>query len=148
MVSAVRKASTDWKYSRVSIGYPGPALYGKPVSEPHTLGAGWVGFDFHKAFGCPVKLLNDAAMQAIGSYKGCCMLFLGLGTGLGSVFFVEGVLEHPRPRCSLIASGRGSGYDIDAAFPRVVEDVVRKQAGFVGNLCGLLARPRIEHGQC
>ncbi len=93
MVTAVKKAAANWKYSRVSIGYPGPVLHGKPLAEPHNLGSGWVGFDFHKAFGKPVKLVNDAAMQAIGSYEGKRMLFLGLGTGLGSALIVDGVLQ-------------------------------------------------------
>ncbi len=93
MAAAVLKASAQWKYSRVSIGYPGPVLHGKPVSDPHNLGAGWVGFDFRKAFGMPVKLVNDAVMQAVGSYAGRRMLFLGLGTGLGSALIVDGVLE-------------------------------------------------------
>jgi polyphosphate glucokinase len=93
MVTEVQKAAAEWKYSRISIGYPGPVLHGKPVSDPHNLGTGWVGFDFKKAFGRPVKLVNDAAMQAIGSYKGRRMLFLGLGTGLGSALIVDGVLE-------------------------------------------------------
>jgi hypothetical protein len=73
--------------------YPGPVLRGKPVSEPHNLGPGWVGFNFEAAFGCPVKLLNDAAMQALGSYEGGKMLFLGLGTGLGSTMIVDGIVE-------------------------------------------------------
>jgi polyphosphate glucokinase len=77
----------------VSIGYPGPVLRGRPVSEPHNLGRGWVGFDYQAAFGCPVKLVNDAAMQALGSYKGGKMLFLGLGTGLGSTLIVDGIVE-------------------------------------------------------
>ena len=77
----------------VSIGYPGPVLRGRPVSEPHNLGPGWVGFDFEAAFGCPVKLINDAAMQALGSYEGGKMLFLGLGTGLGSAMIVDGIVE-------------------------------------------------------
>ena len=93
MVTAVRKAAGGWSYSRVSIGYPGPVLHGKPVSDPHNLGHGWVGFDFRKAFGHPVKLVNDAAMQAIGSYEGRRMLFLGLGTGLGSALISDGILE-------------------------------------------------------
>lgn len=93
MVTAVRKAAAEWTYSRVSIGYPGPVLNGKPVSDPYNLGRGWVGFDFRKAFGHPVKLVNDAAMQAIGSYAGGRMLFLGLGTGLGSALIADGVLE-------------------------------------------------------
>jgi len=93
MVAAVRKAAAKWPYSLVSIGYPGPVLNGKPVSDPYNLGPGWVGFDFRKAFGRPVKLVNDAAMQAIGSYEGRRMLFLGLGTGLGSALVADGVLE-------------------------------------------------------
>jgi polyphosphate glucokinase len=93
LVAAVRKAAAKWKYSKVSIGYPGPVLHGKPVSDPHNLGSGWVGFDFQKAFGRPVKLVNDAAMQAIGSYEGGRMLFLGLGTGLGSALIVDGIVQ-------------------------------------------------------
>ena len=93
MVTAVRKATAEWEYSKVSIGYPGPVLNGKPLSDPHNLACGWVGFDFRKAFGRPVKLVNDAAMQAIGSYEGRRMLFLGLGTGLGSALIADGVLE-------------------------------------------------------
>lgn len=93
MVNAVRKITAGWKYSAVSIGYPAPVLHGKPLIEPYNLGKGWVGFDFRKAFGCPVKVVNDAAMQAIGSYEGGRMLFLGLGTGLGSALIVDGVLE-------------------------------------------------------
>src|SRR5437660_1307324 len=93
MVAAVRAATAGWKYEAVSIGYPGPVVHGHPVAEPHNLGRGWVGFDFRKAFGRPVKVINDAAMQALGSYRGGRMLFLGLGTGLGSALIVDGVLE-------------------------------------------------------
>ena len=93
MVRLVRQGTTDWHYAGVSIGYPGPVLHGKYVSEPANLGGGWVGFDFKKAFRCPVRLINDAAMQALGNYKGGRMLFLGLGTGLGSALIVDGVLE-------------------------------------------------------
>ena len=93
MVRLVRRSTTGWHYAVVSIGYPGPVLHGKPLSEPRNLGGGWVGFDFKKAFGCPVHVINDAAMQALGSYKGGHMLFLGLGTGLGSALIVDGVLE-------------------------------------------------------
>ena len=75
------------------IGYPGPVLHGRPVAEPHNLGPGWVGFDYRRAFGCPVQVVNDAAMQALGSYRGGKMLFLGLGTGLGSTLIVEGIVE-------------------------------------------------------
>jgi polyphosphate glucokinase len=93
MVRAVKQATADWQYSVVSIGYPGPVLHGKPVTEPRNLGDGWVGFNFKQAFGCPVRVINDAAIQALGSYKGGRMLFLGLGTGLGSALIVDGVLE-------------------------------------------------------
>src|SRR5438034_6530301 len=93
MVARVRTAAAGWKYDAVSIGYPGPVLHGRPVAEPHNLGPGWVGFDYRTAFGCPVKLVNDAAMQALGSYKGGKMLFLGLGTGLGSAMIVDGIVE-------------------------------------------------------
>src|SRR5215831_15744952 len=70
MVARVRKATGDWTYDAVSIGYPGPVLQGRPIAEPHNLGRGWVGFDFAAAFGRPVKVVNDAAMQALGSYNG------------------------------------------------------------------------------
>jgi predicted NBD/HSP70 family sugar kinase len=93
MVTEVRKAAAKWKYTAISIGYPGPVLHNQPVSEPHNLASGWVGFDFAKAFGCPVKMVNDAAMQALGSYEGGRMLFLGLGTGLGSALVVDDILE-------------------------------------------------------
>jgi polyphosphate glucokinase len=93
MVSDVRVATKGWKYSRVSIGYPGPVVHGHPLREPHNLGGGWVGFDFKKAFRCPVRILNDAAMQALGIYRGGRMLFLGLGTGLGAAMIVDGIVE-------------------------------------------------------
>ena len=93
MVSEVKKLARDWRHDVVSIGYPGPVLRGRPVAEPYNLGRGWVGFNFAAAFGCPVKLVNDAAMQALGSYRGDKMLFLGLGTGLGTAMIVEGIVE-------------------------------------------------------
>jgi polyphosphate glucokinase len=93
MVDRVKSLAGDWAYERVSIGYPGPVLHGMPAVEPHNLGTGWVGFDFEKAFGCPVRLVNDAAMQALGSYRGGKMLFLGLGTGLGTTLIVDGIVE-------------------------------------------------------
>src|SRR5208337_4779234 len=93
MVSEVKKLAGDWKYDAVTIGYPGLVMYGRPISEPHNLAPGWVGFDYRAAFGCPVKVINDAAMQALGSYNGGKLLFLGLGTGLGSTMIVEGIVE-------------------------------------------------------
>jgi polyphosphate glucokinase len=93
MVSRVKKLAGKWEYHVVSIGYPGSVLRNRPVAEPHNLAPGWVGFDFEKAFGCPVKMMNDAAMQALGSFKGGKLLFLGLGTGLGSAVVVDGIVE-------------------------------------------------------
>jgi polyphosphate glucokinase len=92
MVSRVLRLTGDLKYDAVSIGYPGVVVHGKVVTEPYNLGRGWVGFDFRKAFGRPTLLMNDAAMQAVGSYEGGRMLFLGLGTGLGSALIVDGTV--------------------------------------------------------
>jgi polyphosphate glucokinase len=93
MAEEVKKATAGWSYEAVSIGYPGPVANGRPAIEPKNLGAGWVRFDYEKAFGRPVRVVNDAAMQALGSYQGGRMLFLGLGTGLGSAFVANGQLE-------------------------------------------------------
>src|SRR5215470_14065698 len=93
MVAAVKRLAESWRYEVVSIGYPGPVLHGRAIAEPHNLGPGWVGFDFNRALGRPVRMVNDAAMQALGSYRGGRMLFLGLGTGLGSALIVDGSLE-------------------------------------------------------
>jgi polyphosphate glucokinase len=93
MVKSVKTATAGWQYEVVSLGFPGPVVHGRPVAEPRNLGDGWVGFNFDRAFGKPVKVINDAAMQALGSYQGGRMLFLGLGTGLGSALIVDGVLE-------------------------------------------------------
>jgi predicted NBD/HSP70 family sugar kinase len=92
MVTTVKRLAKDWKYDAVSIGYPGPVLRGRPALEPHNVGGGWVRFDYAKAFGCPVRIVNDAAMQALGAYRQGSMLFLGLGTGLGTALVVDGVL--------------------------------------------------------
>jgi polyphosphate glucokinase len=95
MVAGVKKtvAAAGWKYDVITLGYPGPVLHGHPAAEPHNLAGGWVGCDFGKAFGCPVRVINDATMQALGSYQGGKLLFLGLGTGLGSTMVVDGKLE-------------------------------------------------------
>jgi polyphosphate glucokinase len=93
MVRAVKRLATGLRYDVVSIGYPGVCVHNRPVAEPHNLGKGWVAFDFARAFGRPVRIVNDAVMQALGSYRGGRMLFLGLGTGLGSAMIIDGVLE-------------------------------------------------------
>jgi polyphosphate glucokinase len=92
MVSEVKRLAAGWTYDVVSIGYPGAVVCGRPIAEPRNLGRGWVGFDFAGAFGLPVKVVNDAAMQALGSYKDGKMLFLGLGTGLGTAMIIDGVV--------------------------------------------------------
>jgi len=93
MVTGVKKLASDWKYDAISIGYPGVVIGNRPVADPYNLGRGWAGFDFEAAFTRPVKVINDAAMQALGSYKHGKMLFLGLGTGLGSAMVIDGIVE-------------------------------------------------------
>jgi len=93
MVAGVKKVANDWRYDAVSIGYPGVVINNRPLTEPWNLGPGWRGYDFEREFKCPVKVINDAAMQALGSYKHGKMLFLGLGTGLGSAMVVDGTVE-------------------------------------------------------
>ena len=93
MARQVKPLVKDWDFDVISMGYPGPVIHGQPFREPHNLGPGWVHFDFKKAFKREVKIINDAAMQALGSYKKGRMLFLGLGTGLGSAMIVDGRLE-------------------------------------------------------
>jgi predicted NBD/HSP70 family sugar kinase len=92
MVAGVKELTADWKYDVIAIGYPGAVIKGQPAAEPHNLAPGWVEFDYEGAFGHPVRIINDAAMQALGSYKDGRLLFLGLGTGLGSTLIVEGVV--------------------------------------------------------
>jgi polyphosphate glucokinase len=93
MVKEVAALTKDWSYNFISVGYPGPVVHGRPLAEPHNLGHGWIGFNFGKAFDLPTKVVNDALMQALGSYEGGRMLFLGFGTGLGSAMIVDGILE-------------------------------------------------------
>jgi polyphosphate glucokinase len=92
LLRKVTKATADWSFDRVSIGYPAATSNGEPIEEPMNLGEGWVGFDFSSVFGCPVRIMNDASMQALGSYDGGRMLYLGFGTGVGSALIVEGVI--------------------------------------------------------
>jgi len=93
MIAGVKEIIGDWQYDAVSMGYPGPVLNNRPIAEPRNLGGGWVGFNFVSAFGHPVKIINDAAMQALGDYRGGKLLFLGLGTGLGSALITNGIVE-------------------------------------------------------
>ncbi|MGE5420719.1 MAG: ROK family protein [Chloroflexota bacterium] len=93
MVSDVKEKTREWHYDAITIGYPGAVIHGHIASEPFNLEHGWVGYDFEKNFNHPVKIINDAAIQALGSYKGGRMLFLGLGTGLGTALIIDGVIE-------------------------------------------------------
>src|ERR1700754_4800260 len=134
MVSGVKKAASDWKYDVVAIGYPGYVFRGRPVADPHNLASGWVGFDFEAAFKRPVKIINDAAMQALGSYQGGKMLFLGLGTGLGSTMIVDGVVEpmelahlpYRRGTYEDYVGQRGLDRFGKKAWRKHVDDVVKK----------------------
>jgi polyphosphate glucokinase len=92
MTKDVLAATRDWEYDCISIGYPGPVVHDRPLAEPHNLAPGWVGFSYQKAFGKPLRFINDAAMQALGGYKGGRMLFLGIGTGMGSAMIFDGVV--------------------------------------------------------
>ena len=110
MVAAVKKLAGDWKYDVISISYPGLVVHGRPVSEPHNLAPGWVGFDFSAAFKCPVKVINDAAMQALGGYKRGRMLFLGLGNSLSSAMIVDGVVVPMELSCLPYKKGTYEDY--------------------------------------
>ncbi|MFO1316349.1 MAG: ROK family protein [Burkholderiales bacterium] len=92
MAAGVRTLARGWRYDAVAIGYPGPVVRNRPTAEPHNLGRGWVDFDYEAAFRRPVRMINDAAMQALGSYRGGKMLFLGFGTGLGTTLIVDGTV--------------------------------------------------------
>jgi polyphosphate glucokinase len=132
MVAGVLAATGDWEYEAVSIGFPGPVLCGQPMTEPVNLGPGWMGFDFAAAFGRPVKVINDAAMQALGSYHGGKMLFLGFGTGVGAAVILDGVLEpleigryHYRKRTlEYYAGARGLKRQGRKKWQRRVEEVL------------------------
>lgn len=134
MVSEVKRLAGDWKYDVVSIGYPGRVLRGRPVAEPRNLGKGWMGFDFTAAFGRPTKVMNDAAIQAIGSYRGGRMLFLGLGTGLGSTLIVNnavkpmelGHLPYKRATYETYVGRRGLQRLGKKAWRKIVTDVVAR----------------------
>jgi len=135
MVRKVKALTKDWSYDVVSIGYPGPVVNNRPLSEPHNLGLGWAGFNFEKAFGRPTRVVNDALMQAIGSYQGGRMLFLGLGTGLGSAMIVDGILEPMELAHLPYRNGKTFEQCVGAAalkrvgrkkWQRVVDDVLKR----------------------
>ena len=140
MTAGVNQVVEGWKYDVVSIGYPGIVLHGHPIAEPHNLGKGWVHFDYQAGFGRPVKIINDAAMQALGSYRGGKMLFLGFGTGLGSALIVDGIVEpmelghlpYRKGTYEDYVGERGLERRGKAKWRRDVADVVAKLAGALG----------------
>ncbi|MEO7962861.1 MAG: ROK family protein [Gemmatimonadaceae bacterium] len=136
MVKEVTELTSKWRYDVVSIGYPGPVRANKPLSEPHNLGGGWRRMNFETAFGKPVRLVNDAAMQALGSYAGGRMLFLGLGTGLGSAIVDEGRLE-PLELAHL-PYRKGKTYEEYIGVEGFHEHGKKKWAEHVGAICALL----------
>jgi len=121
MAERILAATQGWRYDVVSIGYPGPVVRGRISREPHNLGRGWTRFDFERAFGCPVRIINDAAMQAIGSYQGKRMLFLGLGTGLGTTLI--------RDRVVIPLEIAHLPYDDGETYEEVVGDAGLKRLG-------------------
>jgi len=137
MVAETIRLVDRWGYDVLSIGYPGPVLRDRPIAEPHNLGRGWVGFDFEKAFGRPVKVVNDAALQALGSYQGGKMLFLGLGTGLGSALVVDGIVEpmelshlpYRKRTYEHYVGEKGVKREGKAKWRRFVDDVVARLVG-------------------
>jgi polyphosphate glucokinase len=135
MVERVLGATDGWQYDVVSIGYPGPVVRGRVAREPHNLGRGWTRFDFERAFGRPVRLINDAAMQAIGSYQGKRMLFLGLGTGLGTTLIRDGVVI-PLEIAHLPYENGETYEDVvgDAGLKRIGVRRWRKQVAIIVNM--------------
>jgi hypothetical protein len=136
MVAAVRDATVEWAFDVITLGYPGPVVHGHPMREPYNLGGGWVGFPFSRALGHPVKVINDAALQAMGSYEGGHMLFLGLGTGLGSALILHGA-EVPLELAHL-------PYHKGRTYEEYLGDAARKRLGktrwrrHVADVCALL----------
>ena len=134
MVKQVKRLTADWSYDVVSVGYPGPVVHNRPLAEPHNLGHGWVGFGFEKAFGRPTRVVNDALMQALGSYEGGRMLFLGLGTGLGSAMIVDGLLEPMELGHLLYRKGRTFEDDLgEAGLERLGKKKWRRKVADVVN---------------
>ena len=132
MVKGVQKITKDWKYDAISMGYPGPVVRNRPVMDPYNLGEGWVGFHFEHAFGCPIKIVNDAAMQALGSYKKGRMLFLGLGTGLGTALVVDGVRRANGVRAPSLQKGNLRRLCGAARFAKEGKEEVAQAGGGCG----------------
>jgi polyphosphate glucokinase len=122
MVAKLRELIADWDCEAISIGYPGVIARGRIAHDPHNLGKGWKGFDFQKAFGLPVKVINDAAMQALGAYHRGAMLFLGLGTGLGSTLIVDGIVVPMELAQLRVPGGKDS-------FEDLISEAARKRLG-------------------
>jgi polyphosphate glucokinase len=137
MVRQVQELTKDWSYDVVSIGYPGPVVRDRPTTQPYNLGSGWKGFDFAKAFGCPTKVVNDALMQALGSYEGGKMLFLGLGTGLGSAMVVDGALVPME--LGHLPYRKGKTFEDFVGEAGLKHHGKKKWAGFVDDVVGRLA---------
>jgi len=141
MVAGVKRIVADWKYDVISIGYPGVVLRDQPVAGPHNLPRGWVGFDYAKAFGQPLRMINDAATQALGSYQGGKMLFLGLGTGLGTAFIVDGVVEPMELSHLPYRKATYEDYVGNAALERKGKKKWRKHVGMVVRLLSAALEP-------
>jgi len=141
MVAGVKTLVGDWKYDVVSVGYPGVVLRDQPIAEPHNLPRGWVGFSYAKAFGRPLRMINDAAMQALGSYQGGKMLFLGLGTGLGTAFVVDGVVEPMELSHLPYRKATYEDYVGNAALERMGKKKWRKHVGLVVELLRAALEP-------
>lgn len=140
MVEGVKALAKGWAYDVVAIGYPGVVIRDQPATEPYNLAPGWVAFDYPGAFGCPVKIINDAAMQALGSYRSGKLLFLGLGTGLGTTLIVDGVVVPMELAHLPYRKGSFEDYVGERAFERdgkkkwrkhVVDVVERLKAAFI-----------------
>ena len=128
LVERVRALAADWSYDAVSLGYPGEVRSGRPSREPHNLGTGWIGFDFQSAFGRPVRVVNDAAMQALGSYQGGRMLFLGLGTGMGSALVIDKLVQPMELSKLPYKNGETFGDSVrHSAIERIGVDVWKKE---------------------
>jgi polyphosphate glucokinase len=147
MVAGVRQLAEGWAYDAVAIGYPGMVADHQPVTEPHNLAPGWVAFDYAAAFGCPVRIINDAAMQALGSFDKGKLLFLGLGTGLGSAMVINGLVLQMELAHLPYRKGTFEDYVGDAALNRDGKKIWRKRvADVVARLTAALVPDEVVLG--